>query len=106
MNPPIRCNAPAIIVVNNNSGYIQDKVGDDIAYAKVPGTDSSPLWRFNDTNFAALAEGMGALGLRVEQPGDIRGALEQAVASGRPTVVDVVTDPADSNAPDRWSPPS
>lgn len=102
----VRCDVPATIVVNNNSGYVQDRGGDDIAYAKVPGTDSSALWRFNDTNFAALAENMGALGIRVEKPGDVRGAIEQAVASGRPAVVDVVTDPEDGFAPERWNPPA
>jgi thiamine pyrophosphate-dependent acetolactate synthase large subunit-like protein len=33
------------------------------------------------------------VGIRVEKPGDIRGALRQALASGRPAVVDVVTEP-------------
>lgn len=102
----VRCDVPVTIVVNNNSGYIQDKGGDDISYAKVPGTDSAELWRFNDTNFAALAENMGALGIRVEKPGDIRGAIEEAMASGRTALVDVVTDPADGNPPERWSPPA
>ncbi len=102
----VRCKVPVTVVVNNNSGYIQDKGGDDIAYAKVPGTDSSELWRFNDTNFAAIAENMGALGIRVEKPGEIRGAIEQALASGRTAVVDVATDPADGNPPERWVPPA
>ena len=102
----VRCQVPVTVVVNNNSGYIQDKGGDDIAYAKVPGTDSSELWRFNDTNFAAIAENMGALGIRVEKPGEIRGAIEQALASGRTAVVDVATDPADGNPPERWVPPA
>ncbi len=102
----VRCQVPVTVVVNNNSGYIQDKGGDDIAYAKVPGTDSGELWRFNDTNFAAIAENMGALGIRVEKPGEIRGAIEQALASGRTAVVDVATDPADGNPPERWVPPA
>ncbi|MYI69393.1 MAG: thiamine pyrophosphate-binding protein, partial [Boseongicola sp. SB0673_bin_14] len=101
----VRCGAPVTIVVNNNSGYIQDKGGDDISYAKVPGTDSADLWQFNDTNFAKLAENMGALGIRVEQPGDIRIAIEEAMASGRTALVDVATDPADGNPPERWNPP-
>ena len=101
----VRCGAPVTIVVNNNSGYIQDKGGDDISYAKVPGTDSAQLWQFNDTNFAKLAENMGALGIRVEQPGDIRSAIEEAMASGRTALVDVATDPADGNPPERWNPP-
>jgi acetolactate synthase-1/2/3 large subunit len=35
---------------------------------------------------------MGALGIRVEKPGEIAGALAHALAAERPTVIDVVTD--------------
>jgi acetolactate synthase-1/2/3 large subunit len=35
---------------------------------------------------------MGALGMRVEKPGDIAPALAQALKAGRPVVIDVVTD--------------
>ena len=40
------------------------------------------LWTFNPVNFARIAEDMGALGIRVEKPGDFAGALERAL---RPT---------------------
>ncbi|MFQ5896261.1 MAG: thiamine pyrophosphate-dependent enzyme, partial [Nitrospinota bacterium] len=50
------------------------------------------LWQFTEVNFAKVAESMGALGIRVERPGELRGALERAFASGKPAVVDVVTD--------------
>ena len=48
---------------------------------------------------------MGAYTVRVEQPGEIQDALQQAAAAGRPAVVDVVTDPEDSSSPPRWNPP-
>jgi acetolactate synthase-1/2/3 large subunit len=35
---------------------------------------------------------MGALGIRVEQASAFPAALAQALASGRPAVIDVVTD--------------
>ena len=44
-------------------------------------------------NFAALAEAAGLTGLRVEDPGQVRGALEKALATKGPVLVDVVTDP-------------
>jgi pyruvate dehydrogenase (quinone) len=44
-------------------------------------------------NFAALAEVVGFTGLRLEDPKDVRPALEKALASSGPTLVDVVTDP-------------
>ena len=100
----VRYDIPVVIVVNNNHGLLQDKRGDDRAYQRVPGTNSADLWEFNDVDMAKVAEAMGAYGIRVDQPGDIRGALEQALASGRPTVVDVATDPQDSTSPVPWAP--
>ena len=44
-------------------------------------------------NFAKLAEAIGLMGLRVEDPAEVRPALEQALASSGPALVDVVTDP-------------
>jgi pyruvate dehydrogenase (quinone) len=44
-------------------------------------------------NYAALAEAIGLTGLRVEDPAKVRPALEQALASSGPVLVDVVTDP-------------
>ena len=44
-------------------------------------------------NFAALAQSVGLLGLRVEDPADLRSALKQALAHPGPALVDVVTDP-------------
>ena len=39
-----------------------------------------------------IAEEMGALGIRVEKPGDLPAALAQALAANRPAIIDVVTD--------------
>jgi pyruvate dehydrogenase (quinone) len=44
-------------------------------------------------NFAVLAQAVGLMGLRVEGPAEVRPALEQALASKGPVLVDVVTDP-------------
>lgn len=44
-------------------------------------------------NFAALAEAVGMAGLRVEDPAQVRPALEKALAIDGPVLVDVVTDP-------------
>jgi acetolactate synthase I/II/III large subunit len=56
------------------------------------------LWKFSDVSFAAVAETMGAKGIRVEKPGEISGALEQAFAARRPCVVEVLSD-VDAIAP-------
>ena len=44
-------------------------------------------------NFATLAQAIGIKGLRVENPAEVRPALEEALASSGPALVDVVTDP-------------
>ena len=43
-------------------------------------------------NFARIADDMGAIGIRVEKPGEIAGALERALKADRPVVIEVVTD--------------
>ena len=48
---------------------------------------------FKNPNFARVAEAMGAKGIRIEQPGDVREALAEALAHrGGPVVVDAVVD--------------
>jgi pyruvate dehydrogenase (quinone) len=44
-------------------------------------------------NFATLAQAIGLMGQRVEDPKELRPAMEQALASSGPALVDVVTDP-------------
>ncbi|OGD55912.1 hypothetical protein A3K81_04950 [Candidatus Bathyarchaeota archaeon RBG_13_60_20] len=66
--------APMVTVVNNNS---------------VLGSEAFP---FTELDYAKVAEGFGCFGVRVERPGELREALERALGSGLPAVVDVVTD--------------
>ncbi len=44
-------------------------------------------------NFATVAEAIGLMGLRVEDPKEVRPALQRALASSGPALIDVVTDP-------------
>jgi pyruvate dehydrogenase (quinone) len=49
---------------------------------------------FKNPNFAKVAEAMGAKGIRLEEPGDVREGLAVALAHrGGPVVVDAVVDP-------------
>ncbi|MEC8852437.1 MAG: thiamine pyrophosphate-dependent enzyme, partial [Pseudomonadota bacterium] len=61
------------------------KYGDDKAYATVMG----------DPDFAALAEGYGAVGLRVARTEEWPAALEAALAADRPALIHVTCDAAD-----------
>jgi acetolactate synthase-1/2/3 large subunit len=88
----VRWNIPTITVINNNSVLGQSQLGIRRAY----GNDSGHMedqYRFRDTDFAQLARGLGAFGIRVEKPREIKEALREALAAGRPAVVDVVTEP-------------
>jgi len=66
--------APMVTVVNNNS---------------VLGSEMFPL---TELDYAKIAEAFGCYGIRVERPGEITDALQLAVHSGKPAIVDVVTD--------------
>jgi len=49
---------------------------------------------FKNPNFAKVAEAMGAKGIRIEDPGDVREGLAEALAyKDGPVVVDVVVEP-------------
>lgn len=94
----VRWNIPAVILVNNNHSGNQSKAGYDVSYGGEQTEQAKELWVFKDVQFAQIAEYIGALGIRVEKPGEIAPALEQGIASGRPTIIDVATG-IDAEAP-------
>jgi acetolactate synthase-1/2/3 large subunit len=86
---------PAVWLVWNNYGYsaIRDQ---QLAYF---GADRELATSFTDTrgrlvsaDFAAMARSMGADGVTVERAADLAPQLEQALAAGRPAVLDVRVD--------------
>ncbi len=46
-----------------------------------------------DAPYASLADSLGLLGIRVEKPEDVGRAIDEALSSSRPVVIDVYTDP-------------
>ena len=50
------------------------------------------MWTYNDVDLAKVATDMGALGIRVDKPGDLRPAVERALAAGGLALIDVRTD--------------
>ena len=93
-----RCGIHTLTVVNNNHSFGQTRLGVDRVYQDRRGGRPEEMWRFGEVDFAQLARTVGACGIRVERPEQIRPALEQALASDQPAVVDVVTD-LDAMAP-------
>ena len=98
----VRHGIDAITVVNNNHSGNQSMRGFRTAYEGAPTERSRELWVHRPVNFARIAEEIGALGIRVEAPGDLRDALDTALAAGRPAVIDVDTD-LEAVAPLAWS---
>jgi acetolactate synthase-1/2/3 large subunit len=88
----IRWGIKAVIVVNNNSSGNQSKQGFTKAYNGKPTEKSFELWGLSKVNFAKIAEAIGAIGIRVERPSELKGAIEQASSADRLVVIDVVTD--------------
>ena len=88
----VRWKINAVTVVNNNASGNQSKRGFDRAYGGEQTKQARELWTYNKMDFARLAEDMGALGIRVEKPSEIGGAIERAIEADRPVVIDVVTD--------------
>ena len=77
-----------VMVVNNNhSGGVAETAAFD-----------------RNVNFAKVAESMGCAGFRVEQAADLRPALDKALASGRPALVEVLGNP-EIRAKRGWVPP-
>jgi acetolactate synthase-1/2/3 large subunit len=76
----VRHNIPAIIVISNNGGW-----------AGVGGMTAGRDLGFS--RYDKMAEVFGAHAEYVERPQDIRPALERAAASGKPAVINVITDP-------------
>jgi len=88
---------PVVWVVWNNQGFVSIRDQQQAYF----GTDRTLATSFLSMatgdpytpDYAAMARSMGADGVLVQRPGDLAGQLEAAVASGRPTVVDVRVDP-------------
>jgi acetolactate synthase-1/2/3 large subunit len=88
----VRWGIASVTVVNNNASGNQSKRGFDRAYGGEQTAQARELWTYRMVDFARLAADIGAFGVRVERPGDFPSALERALQSGRPAIVDVVTD--------------
>ena len=87
-----RYNINAVVVVNNNGGLNQGLRSTTAAYGGKLRGRSDDVWKFTDRNFARIAEDFGCAGIRVEKPGEIRGAITRALAMNKPVVIDVASD--------------
>jgi pyruvate dehydrogenase (quinone) len=85
-----RFSGPLVVLVLNN-GDLNQVTWEQRVLAGEPKLESSQNLPAFDV--AAYARQLGLEGLRVERAEDVAGAWDQALASARPVVLDVVTDP-------------
>lgn len=97
-----RFNINTVTIVNNNGGLAQGIPDIEKIYS---GRSGSPeeLYCFGSVNFSRIANEMGCLGIRVEDPASIGEALRQGLAADRPTIIEVMTG-INYHAPNPWSP--
>jgi acetolactate synthase-1/2/3 large subunit len=85
---------PVVWVILNNNELGIERKGAGAAFGRNHPwiTFTTPDGEPYNPDFAALARSFGAEGTRIEKTEEFRPALEAALGSGRPTVIDVVID--------------
>ena len=82
-----RYNLPVCIVIMNNNGVYR---GDETN--PTGGADPSPLVFVKDARYEMLMEAFGGVGAHVTTPEQLRAAMEEAIRSRRPTLINAVID--------------
>ncbi len=82
-----RYNLPVCVVILNNNGVYR---GDEVN--PTGGRDPSPLVFVKDARYEKLMEAFGGVGVHVTTPGALRKAMEEAIRSARPTLINAVID--------------
>jgi acetolactate synthase-1/2/3 large subunit len=83
----VELNLPVINIVLNNSAFGWVKWAEKAWYKN--SFSASDLSRIE---FAKVAEGLGCVGIKVEKPAELAGALKKAMSLNRPVVLEVITD--------------
>jgi oxalyl-CoA decarboxylase len=84
-----RYNLPVCVVVFNNNGIYR---GTDVNPSG--GSDVATTVFVKDARYEKLMEAFGGVGARVTTPDELSRAVNEAMDSGRPTLVNAVIDPA------------
>ncbi|MGE5714297.1 MAG: oxalyl-CoA decarboxylase, partial [Betaproteobacteria bacterium] len=82
-----RYNLPVCVVILNNNGVYR---GDEVNPAG--GRDPSPLVFVKDARYEKLMEAFGGVGVHASTPAELRKAMEEAIRSRRPTLINAVID--------------
>ena len=75
-----------VVILNNNGVYRGDEVN------PTGGADPSPLVFVKDARYEMLMKAFGGVGVHATTPGELRKAMEDAIRSRKPTLVNAVID--------------
>jgi acetolactate synthase-1/2/3 large subunit len=87
----VRHNLPVVTVISNNEGWT----------ARTPGK-RKPGRELGFTEFDRMAEALHGYGEKVEDPTEIKPALDRAFSSGKPAVVNVRVEPTATGVSRSW----
>jgi len=83
-----RYNLPVCVVVFNNGGIYR---GTDVN--PTGGTDVATTVFVKDARYDKMMEAFGGIGITATSPDELRRAVNQAIDSGKPTLINAVIDP-------------
>jgi oxalyl-CoA decarboxylase len=84
-----RYNLPVCIVIFNNNGIYR---GTDVN--PTGGPDAAPMVFVKDARYEKIMEAFGGAGVRVTTPDELKRAVDAAMDSGKPTLINAMIDPA------------
>jgi len=82
-----RYNLPVCVVILNNNGVYR---GDEVN--PTGGRDPSPLVFVKGARYEKMMEAFGGVGVLAATPAELRNAMEEAIRSRRPTLINAVID--------------
>jgi oxalyl-CoA decarboxylase len=82
-----RYGLPVCVVILNNNGVYR---GDEVNLAG--GTDPSPMVFVKDARYEKMMEAFGGVGVHATTPDQVRRAMEEAIRSRRPTLINAIID--------------
>ena len=85
----VRHNVAVIGVMGNNGIWALEKHPMEMVYGYSVAAELQPELRYDQ-----IVATLGGHGELVRAPGELRGAFERALASGKPALINVLTDPA------------
>jgi oxalyl-CoA decarboxylase len=82
-----RYDLPVCVVILNNNGVYR---GDEVNFAGA--SDPSPLGFVKGARYEKLMEAFGGVGVFVTTPAELRSAMEEAIRSRKPTLINAMID--------------